>query len=79
MSERSNFDANGEGVEKIEHVVRQHDHELSAAEFHGTLTGLVCAGHTDRDINQWQELLVAENEAQPLLDAMRDLIALTER
>ena len=79
MTEIFNFDANGEWVEKFEHVLRQHDHELSAAEFHGTLTGLVCAGHSDKNIDQWQDLLLAKSEAQPLLDAMRDLMALTER
>ena len=45
MTEIFNFDANGELVEKFEHVLRQHNHELSAAEFHGTLTGLACAGY----------------------------------
>ena len=60
MTEIFNFDANGELVEKFEHVLRQHNHELSAAEFHGTLTGLVCAGHSDRNIDQWQTLLVAD-------------------
>ena len=79
MTEIFNFDANGELVEKFEHVLRQHNHELSAAEFHGTLTGLVCAGHSDRNIDQWQALLVADSEARPLLDAMRGLMALTER
>ena len=79
MTEIFNFDANGEFIEKFEHVLRQHNHELSAAEFHGTLTGLVCAGHSDRNIDQWQALLVADSEARPLLDAMRGLMALTER
>ena len=79
MTEKFNFDANGEWVEKIEHVLRQHDHELSAAELHGTLTGLVCAGHSDRNIGQWQELLVSKSETQPLLDATCGLMALTER
>ena len=79
MTEIFNFDANGELVEKFEHVLRQHDHELSAAEFHGTLTGLACAGHSGRNIDQWQALLVADSEARPLLDAMRGLMALTER
>jgi uncharacterized protein YgfB (UPF0149 family) len=79
MSEIFNFDASGEWAEKIEHVLRQLDHELSAAEFHGTLTGLVCVGHSDRNIDQWQELLVGKSKAQPLLDAMHDLMALTER
>ena len=79
MTEIFNFDANGEWVEKFEHVLRQHDHELSAAEFHGTLTGLVCAGHSDRNIDQWQELLVSKSETQPLLDATCGLMALTER
>ena len=77
MTEIFNFDATGEWVEKFEHVLRQHDHELSAAEFHGTMTGLVCAGHGDRNIDQWQDLLVAKSETQPLLDAMRGLITLT--
>ena len=79
MTEIFNFDANGEWVEKFEHILRQHDHELSAAEFHGTLTGLVCAGHSDGNIDQWQDLLVAKSETQPLLDAMRGLMTLTER
>ena len=79
MTEIFNFDANGELVEKFEHVLRQHNHELSAAEFHGTLTGLVSAGHSDRNIDQWQALLVADSEARPLLDTMRGLMALTER
>ena len=79
MTKIFNFDANGEWVEKFEHVLRQHDHELSAAEFHGILTGLVCTCHSDKNIDQWQDLLLAKSEAQPLLDAMRDLMALTER
>jgi len=79
MTEIFNFDRNGEWVEKIEQILRQFDHELSAAEFHGTLTGLVCAGHNHRTIDQWQDLLLAKNEAQPLLDAMRGLMALIER
>lgn len=78
MTEIFNFDATGEWVEKFEHVLRQHDGELSAAEFHGTLTGLICAGHNDRNIDQWQKLLVAKNGTQPLWDAIRGLIALTE-
>ena len=79
MTEIFNFDANGKWVEKFEHVLRQHDYVLSAAEFHGTLTGLVCAGHSDRTIDQWQGLLVAEIKALPLIAAMHDLMALTER
>ena len=79
MTDIFNFDANGEWVEKFEHILRQNDHELSVAEFHGTLTGLVCAGHSDENIDQWQDLLVAKSEAQPLLDAMCDLMALTKR
>ena len=79
MTEIFNFDANGELVEKFERVLRQYNHELSAAEFHGTLAGLVCAGHSDRNIDQWQTLMVADRKARPLLDAMRDLMALTER
>ncbi len=79
MTENFNFDANGELIEKFEHVLRQHDHELSAAEFHGTLTGLVCAGHSDRNIDQWQALLVADSKSRPLLDAIRRLMAMTER
>ena len=79
MTEIFNFDANGEWVEKFEHVLRQHDHELSAAEFHGTLTGLVCAGHSDSNIDPWQELLISKSETQPLLDATCGLMALTER
>ena len=78
MTEIFNFDANGEWIEKFEHIVRQHYHELSTPEFHGTLTGLVCAGHSDGNIDQWQVLLVADSEARPLLDAMRGLMALTE-
>ena len=79
MTEIFNFDANGEWVERFEHVLRQHNQELSAAEFHGTLTGLICAGQSDRSIDQWQNLLVAKSKAQALLDATRDLMALTER
>ena len=79
MTEKFNFDATGEWVEKLEHTLRQHDHELSAAEIHGTLTGLVCTGHSDRNIDQWQDLLVAKSEGPLLLDAMRGLMALTER
>ena len=79
MTEIFNFNRNGEWIEKFEHILRQYDHELSAAEFHGTLTGLVCAGHNDRTIDQWHDLLVAKNEAQLLLDAIRDLMALTKR
>ena len=79
MTEIFNFDANGDWVEKFEHVLRQHDHELSAAEFHGTLTGLICAGHSDRNVDQWQDLLVATNRAQALRDAIRGLMTLTER
>ena len=79
MTEIFNFDANSDWIEKLERVLRQHDHELSAAEFHGMLTGLICAGHNDRNIDQWQDLLVAKSEAQPLLDAMCDLMALTKR
>ena len=79
MTEIFNFDANREWVETFEHVLRQHDHELSAAEFHGTLTGLVCAGHSDSNIDQWQELLVSKNKTQPLFDATCGVMALTER
>ena len=79
MTEIFNFDTNGEWVEKFEHVLRQHDHELSAAEFHGTLTGLICAGHSDEKIDQWQDLLVVKSKAQPLLDAIHGLMTLTER
>jgi hypothetical protein len=79
MTEIFNFDANSELVVKFEHVLQQHSHELSAAEFHGTLTGLACAGHSDKNIDQWQALLIADSGAQPLLDAMRSLMALTER
>jgi hypothetical protein len=79
MTEIFNFDANGELVEKFEHVLRKHSHELSAAEFHGTLTGLVCAGHSERNIDQWQALLVTDSGVRPPLDAMRSLMALTER
>jgi hypothetical protein len=79
MTEIFNFGANGEWVERLEHVLRKHGHELSAAEFHGTLTGLICASHNDRNIDQWQDLLVAKSTAQPLLNAMRRLMTLTER
>ena len=79
MTEIFNFDANGEWIEKFEHIVRQHNHELSTPEFHGTLTGLVCAGHNNRNIAQWQDLLAPKCEAQTLLDAMRGLMALIER
>jgi hypothetical protein len=79
MTEIFDFDTNGEWIEQFEHVLRQHDDELSVAEFHGTLTGLVCAGHNDKNIDQWQDLLVAKGDAQPLLDAICGLIALTER
>ena len=79
MTEIFNFDANGDWVEKFEHFLRQHSHELSAAEFHGTLTGLLCAGHNDRNIDEWNDLLVTKSEAQPLRDAILGLIALTER
>jgi hypothetical protein len=79
MTEILNFDVIGEWIEKFEHVLRQHDHELSAAEIHGTLTGLVCAGHSDRNIDQWQILLGVNSEAQQLLEATRNLMAMTER
>ena len=79
MTKIFNFDANGEWIEKFEHCLRQYDHALSVAELHGTLTGLVCAGHGDGNIDQWQDLLVPKIEAQPLLDAIRDLMTLTER
>jgi hypothetical protein len=79
MTEIFNFDENGKLIEKFEHVLQQYRHELSAAEFHGTLTGLVCAGHSNRNIDQWQALLDADSEAQPLLDVMRSLVTLTER
>jgi hypothetical protein len=79
MTEIFNFDANGEWIGRFEHVLRRYDHELSVAEFHGTLTGLICAGHRDRNIDQWQNLLVAKIKPQPILDAMCGLMALTER
>ena len=79
MTKIYNFDDNGEWIEKFEQALRQHNHELSAAEIHGTLTGLVCAGHSDRNIDQWQNLLVAKSRVQPLLDTMHDLMALTKR
>lgn len=79
MTEIFNFDANSDWIEKLERVLRQHDHELSAAEFHGVLTGLICAGHNDRNIDQWQDLLVVKSKAQPLLDAIHGLMTLTER
>ena len=79
MTEIFNFYRNGEWVEKFEHILRQCDHELSAAEFHGTLTGLICTGHRDRNIDQWQNLLVAKFKPQPLLDAMSGLMTLTGR
>ena len=79
MTEIFNFDANSDWIEKLERVLRQHDHELSAAEFHGVLTGLICAGHNDRNIDQWQDLLVTKSGAQPLLDAILGLMALTEQ
>ena len=73
------FDTNSTSIEKFEHALRQHGHELSAAEFHGTLTGLLCAGHSDGSIDQWQDLLVPKSEASPLVDTMRGLMALPER
>jgi hypothetical protein len=79
MTEIFNFDMNGESIDKFEHVLRQHDHELSAAECHGTLTGLICAGHNDSNIDQWQDLLVDRSKAHSLLDAIRGLMTLTER
>ena len=79
MTKIFNFDENGEWIEKFEQALRQHNHKLSAAEVHGTLTGLVCAGHSDRNIDQWQDLLVAKSGAQPLLDAILGLMALTEQ
>jgi uncharacterized protein YgfB (UPF0149 family) len=78
MTEILNFDANSDWVVRFEQVLRQHDHGLSAAECHGTLTGLICAGHDNRSVNQWQNLLVLENSEVSLLDAMRDLMELTE-
>ena len=79
MTKIFNFDESGEWIEKFEQALRQHNHELSAAEVHGALTGLVCAGPSDRNIDQWQDLLVAKNGAQPLLDAILGLMALTEQ
>jgi len=79
MTKIFNFDENGEWIEKFEQALRQHNHKLSAAEVHGTLMGLVCAGHSDRNIDQWQDLLVAKSGAQPLLDAILGLMALTEQ
>ena len=79
MTEIFNFDANGEWIDEFEHMVRQHNHELSTAEFHGTLTGLVCAGYNNGNPDQWQDLLAPKCEAQILLNAMRDMMALIER
>jgi hypothetical protein len=79
MTEIFNFGASGEWVEKLEHILRQNNHELSVAEFHGALTGLVCAGHSDESIDQWRDLLVPQSETQPLLDAICDLMTLTQR
>ena len=79
MTKIFNFDGDGEWVEKFEHLLRQHDHELSTAEIHGTLTGLVCAGHSDRNADKWQDLLFAKREVHPLLETMCSLMALTER
>ena len=79
MTEIFNFGASGEWVEKLEHILRQNNHELSVAEFHGALTGLVCAGHSDESIDQWRDLLVPQSQTQPLLDAICDLMTLTQR
>ena len=79
MTKIFDFDETGEWIEKFEQALRQHNHELSAAEFHGALTGLICAGHSEWNIDQWQDLLVAQSGAQPLLDAMCGLMVLTER
>ena len=78
MTEIFNFDANSTSVEGFEGILDQHNHELTAAEIHGTLTGLICAGHSDRNIDHWRDLLIAKTNAQPLLDAMRELITQTK-
>ena len=78
MAEILTFDTDCKCIEKFEHVLKQHDYQLSVAEFHGMLTGLLCAGHSGGNIDQWQALLVTDSKARPLVDAIRGLIALTE-
>ena len=57
--------------------------DYSAPEIQGILTGLVCAGMTDAEYDQWRPLLAGSQDNDPtddrLKDALSALMALTEK
>ena len=83
MLKSLDFRFDDEFIQKLEDMLQKHGLELSASEFHGTMTGLACSGYSDKDIKEWQDLMVGQylpfHHTQPILDAMSGLIALIQR
>ena len=73
-----NFTATTDSIEKFENVLRQNGLDLSIAQVHGTLAGLVCLGHSEGNFQQWNHLLVPKHPTQSLLDTVFTLIYFTD-
>jgi len=78
MTQIMNFTATTDSIEKFENVLRQNGLDLSIAQVHGTLAGLVCLGHSEGNFQQWNHLLVPQHPTQSLLDTIFTLIYFTD-
>ena len=46
--------------DEVEKALKLHSWSIDAAEFHGMLSGLICAGVEDDDIDNWLPVLIGE-------------------
>ena len=77
MTQTINFQATTDSIKKFENVLQQNGLDLSIAQVHGTLAGLVCLGHSKGNFQKWGHLLVPDHPTQSLLDTIFNLIYFT--
>ena len=80
MAKNLDFHLDATFIQSLEQLLQQYELELSAAEFHGNMSGLACSGCSDTNIEAWQNRTVgqhlSDHDTRPFLDTMSNLIAL---
>ena len=83
MAKNLEFCLDAAFIQPLEQMLRQHGLQLGASEFHGNMVGLACSGYSEKNMKDWQNLLVGQHlaghDAWPILDAMSGMIALIRR
>ncbi len=64
--------------QEVEHTLKQFELQIDAAHFHGMLSGLICAGIEDREIDDWLPVLMSgrhmpQEDYQLLSDQVLDM------